>query len=205
MNGLGLHRRELLKAAMLGSVGSLAAGRAATAYRSEGVADNWSSSPGYRLLVRFPQKAPMILLTDRAPQLETPLPYFLEDFVPNDALFVRSHFSGIPTKVNAAGWRLDVTGSVNRHLRLSLDDLRRRFEAVSVTPIIARCECPMTQSHLEQPTRTRAIDALEHGVPGTAMPSWTGQLSAFDRLLLSSYVRPLFAAPALPGKEQPRD
>jgi RND family efflux transporter MFP subunit len=72
----------------------------------------------------------MLLLTDRPPQPETPLRYFLEDFTPNEALFVRWHFAGNPTEVNAAEWRLDVTGSVNRRSRLGLDDLRHQFEAV---------------------------------------------------------------------------
>jgi len=42
-------------------------------------------------LVRFPEKAEMILLTDRPPQLETPLHYFRQDLTPNKAFFVRWH------------------------------------------------------------------------------------------------------------------
>jgi sulfite dehydrogenase len=63
----------------------------------------------------------MILLTDRLPQPETPLRCFLEDVTPNEALYVCWHFAGNLTEVNAAEWRLDVTGSVNRRLRLGLD------------------------------------------------------------------------------------
>jgi sulfite dehydrogenase (cytochrome) subunit A len=77
----------------------------------------------------------MILLTDRPPQLETPLHYFREDFTPNDAFFVRWHFAGIPTEVHAAEWRSEVTGSVNRPLQFSLDDLRRRFKVVSLAAV----------------------------------------------------------------------
>jgi DMSO/TMAO reductase YedYZ molybdopterin-dependent catalytic subunit len=44
--------------------------------------------------------------------------------MPNEAIFVRWQFAGIPTEVDAAEWRLDVTGSVNRPMQLSLDDLR---------------------------------------------------------------------------------
>jgi hypothetical protein len=73
----------------------------------------------------------MILLTDRPPQPETPPRYFLEDFTPNEALYLRWHFAGNPTEVNAAEWRLDGTAPVNRRLRLGLDDLRHQFEAVS--------------------------------------------------------------------------
>ena len=54
-------------------------------------------------MVRFPQKRELILLTDRAPQLETPLHYFRQDFTPNEAFFVRWHVAGIPTQ--AYPWR----------------------------------------------------------------------------------------------------
>jgi cytochrome c oxidase cbb3-type subunit I/II len=59
--------------------------------------------------------------------------------------------------------------------------------------------------HLEQPIRERALDVLEHGVPGTAMPSWTGQLSASERHLLSGYIRSFFGTSITREKEQPRD
>ena len=55
--------------------------------------------------------------------------------------------------------------------------------------------------HLEQPTRASALDVLEHGVPGTAMPSWTNELSDSDRQLLSGYIRSFFAMPIIPEKE----
>src|SRR6266404_7734493 len=41
-----------------------------------------SSSP--RELVRFPEKTEMILLTDRPPQLETPIHYFRQDLTANE-------------------------------------------------------------------------------------------------------------------------
>jgi sulfite dehydrogenase len=135
MNGPELHRRDLLKAVTLGTAGLFHGWRTAMAYRWEGAGNSWSSGPDLRPLARFPEKAPMILLTDRPPQLETPLHYFREDFTPNNAFFVRWHFAGIPTEVRAAEWRLEVTGSVNRPLQLSLDDLRRRFEVVSLAAV----------------------------------------------------------------------
>jgi len=42
-------------------------------------------------LVTEPQKSPLILLTDRPVQLETPRHYFLNAFTPNDAFYVRWH------------------------------------------------------------------------------------------------------------------
>src|SRR5258706_11698339 len=49
-------------------------------------------------MARFPEKADLILLTDRPPQLETPLRYFREDLTPNDAFFVRWHLGLIPPR-----------------------------------------------------------------------------------------------------------
>src|SRR5437867_1135310 len=63
-------------------------------------------------LVRFPEKTDLILLTDRPPQLETPLRYFLKDFTPNDAFFVRWHLGGIPTEINTRTFRLTIAGHV---------------------------------------------------------------------------------------------
>ena len=51
---------------------------------------------GERPLVRFPQKRPLIKLTTRPPQLETPLPVFNEFVItPNDAFFVRYHLARV--------------------------------------------------------------------------------------------------------------
>ena len=96
-----------------------------------------SASPsGTQTLVRYPQKTDLILLTDRPPQLETPLRYFATDLTPNDAFFVRWHLSGIPTTVDLETFRLDVGGHVNKPLSLSLSELRSKFEPVSMVALL---------------------------------------------------------------------
>src|SRR5262245_52697663 len=40
-------------------------------------------------IVTEPQKAPLLLLTDRPVQLETPRHYFVSTFTPNEAFYVR--------------------------------------------------------------------------------------------------------------------
>jgi DMSO/TMAO reductase YedYZ molybdopterin-dependent catalytic subunit len=85
---------------------------------------------GARELVRYPEKTGLILLTDRPPQLETPLKYFSTDVTPNDAFFVRWHLSGIPTNVDLRTFRLEVSGHVSKPLSLSLSDLQSKFEPV---------------------------------------------------------------------------
>ena len=56
---------------------------------------------GERPLVTYPGKRPLIRLTTRPPQLETPFSVFNEGLItPNDAFFVRYHLARIPTTVD---------------------------------------------------------------------------------------------------------
>src|SRR5437870_11844988 len=86
-------------------------------------------------LVRFPEKTEMIILTDRPPQLETPIHYFRQDLTPNEAFFVRWHLEGIPTSVDLRTFRLNVSGHVRQPLQLSVDDLRSRFDPISIIAV----------------------------------------------------------------------
>ena len=52
-----------------------------------------------------------------------------------------------------------------------------------------------TNFHLKRPTRERAWDVLENGVPGTAMPPWQSQLNADERRDLVEFVRSLYGTP----------
>jgi sulfite dehydrogenase len=138
------HRRSFLKTAALGAATlSTFACNPRPLGRFEGAqqlgsSGDWSSSPDMRPLARFAEKVPLILLTDRPPQLETPLHYFREDLTPSDAYFVRWHLAGIPISVDLASWRLAVSGNVDRPLDLSLNDLKRKFDPVS---LIALNQC----------------------------------------------------------------
>lgn len=89
-------------------------------------------------IISTDEKKDMILLTDRPPNFETPLKYFLLDFTPNDVFFVRWHLSGLPSSVDENKFRLHVSGHVNKELSLSLDDLKNTFEPVSLN---ALCVC----------------------------------------------------------------
>src|SRR4051812_47233197 len=91
---------------------------------------------GDRELVRYPQKRPLIRLTTRPPQLETPFSVFNEGAItPNDAFFVRYHLAGIPTSINTDTFRVEIKGSVNNPLSLSLRDLKQ-FEAKEVVAVL---------------------------------------------------------------------
>jgi sulfite dehydrogenase (cytochrome) subunit A len=103
---------------------------------------------GAPTLATYPQKTELILLTDRPPQLETPLRYFRTDLTPNDAFFVRWHLAGIPTTVDVQSFRLEVGGHVSKPLSLSLSDLRLKFEPVSV---VALAQCSGNSRSLFEP------------------------------------------------------
>ncbi len=76
-------------------------------------------------MARFPGKAPMRVVNDRPPCLETPWKYFRQDFTPNDAFYVRWHLQAIPTAVELSSWRLHIDGAVDMPLDLSMADLER--------------------------------------------------------------------------------
>jgi len=91
---------------------------------------------GERDLVAFPQKRPLIVLTSRPPQLETPFSVFNDGpLTPNDAFFVRYHWSGIPTSVDAQTYRLRVSGKVNVPVEFSLGDLKRLAEPMEFVAV----------------------------------------------------------------------
>jgi len=89
--------------------------------------------------VKYPEKGDMLLLTDRPPQLETPLKILRQDFTPNEYFFVRWHLAMIPKVIDAEAFRLEITGpSVNKTISLSLNDLKTKFTPYS---IVALAEC----------------------------------------------------------------
>ena len=106
--------------------------RRLTTFTGPGANPYWNSVGP---LATYPQKAPLVLLTDRPVQLETPRNYFLEAITPNDAFFVRWHLEGIPNEVDLKSWRLRVEGNVNTPLELSLTDLMRKFEPATLVAV----------------------------------------------------------------------
>jgi DMSO/TMAO reductase YedYZ molybdopterin-dependent catalytic subunit len=91
---------------------------------------------GVRPLVKYPQKRPLIRLTTRPPQLETPFSVFDENLItPNDAFFVRYHLANIPLEIDSEKFRVAVKGKVNTPLSLSVADLKTQFEPVEVVAV----------------------------------------------------------------------
>jgi sulfite dehydrogenase (cytochrome) subunit A len=94
---------------------------------------------GTRQLVAYPQKRPLIVLTTRPVQLETPFSIFNQgEFTPNDAFFVRWHLAGVPTTIDLSTFRINVHGLVATPLQLSVDDLKSGYSSVEIAAV---CEC----------------------------------------------------------------
>src|ERR1043165_5604559 len=85
---------------------------------------------GERPLVKYPQKRPLIRITTRPPQLETPFSVFNESVItPNDAFFVRYHLTlSPPANLDAETFRLTIAGKVKSPVTLSMAELKSHFE-----------------------------------------------------------------------------
>jgi DMSO/TMAO reductase YedYZ molybdopterin-dependent catalytic subunit len=127
-----LTRRAFIQSAAAATA-LAAAGRALAQETVELPFDN-----GARELVQYPQKRPLIRLTSRPPQLETPFAVFNENVLtPNDAFFVRYHLTNSPPSAAALAadkFRVEIKGRVNTPLSLSMDDIKQ-FEPVEVVAV----------------------------------------------------------------------
>jgi DMSO/TMAO reductase YedYZ molybdopterin-dependent catalytic subunit len=93
---------------------------------------------GERPIVKFPQKRPMIGLTSRPPQLETPFSVFNENVItPNDAFFVRYHLADVPLDIDSEKFVVDLKGSVDKPMKLTLADIRK----MPATELVAVNQC----------------------------------------------------------------
>lgn len=76
-------------------------------------------------------KGGLTLLGDRPLNMETP-PHLLDDRVtPANRLFVRNN-GAPPARIDEAAWSLTIDGDVSQPLVLSIDDLKSRFETVTL-------------------------------------------------------------------------
>ncbi|WP_087721941.1 SorA family sulfite dehydrogenase catalytic subunit [Pandoraea sp. PE-S2T-3] len=134
-------RRFLRRAGALG-VGASLAGRALDTLAAVSAPQTVTLpfANGERELVAYPQKRPLIRLTARPPQLETPFEVFNDGLItPNDAFFVRYHLAGVPTDVDAAKHRIRVSGSVTKPLEISLASLKKDFGAPVEVVAVHQC------------------------------------------------------------------
>jgi sulfite dehydrogenase len=127
-------RRRRLIAAGLGAAATASLGRAAFA---QAATFDHPFANGGRNVVAYPGKRPMIVLTSRPPQLETPFEVFNDGIItPNDAFFVRYHNAGIPTSIDPDTYVIKIGGNAaGKAFELSLADLKTRFKPVEMVAV----------------------------------------------------------------------
>jgi DMSO/TMAO reductase YedYZ molybdopterin-dependent catalytic subunit len=144
-----LDRRQVLQGvggAMALTIPSL--GRGARAAEAPLVAGLAPGAYETATLEALQGKKPLIKLTTRPPNYETPVSYFTSGITPNDAFFVRYHLSAIP-RVDAANWRLDIGGEgAATPYMVSFNELQTNFEQVEIAAV---CQCSGNRRGLSDP------------------------------------------------------
>ena len=118
------------------------------------------------VLDALPGKKPLLKLTYRPPNYETPISYFRTPLTPNDAFFVRYHLADIP-EVNAATWKLAVAGDgADGQAELTLDDIKK----MPASEIVAVNQCSGNRRGLFQPH----VAGVEWGFGAMGCARWKG-------------------------------
>src|ERR1700716_2051910 len=117
-----LDRREIMKRAGMAALAAGFGSAKAFALDTATLPSNNAERPR----VKYPQKRPMIALTSRPPQLETPFSIFNDGVItPNNAFFVRYHLADVPLNIDPDKFTLEIKGKVDRPLKLSLKEIRK--------------------------------------------------------------------------------
>ncbi len=120
------------------------------------------------VLEALPGKRPLIKLSYRPPNYETPLSYFTSEITPNDSFFVRYHLAGIPDEIDAAQWKLKVGGEgAGKQLEFGLAELRSEFAAVEVAAV---CQCAGNRRGFSEPH----VAGVQWGSGALGNAVWTG-------------------------------
>jgi DMSO/TMAO reductase YedYZ molybdopterin-dependent catalytic subunit len=131
------HSRRLNRRRFLHSAGIIAAAVANAPYIFAQETAKLPFANGERQLVKYPGKRPMLRLTSRPPQLETPFSVFNESVItPNDAFFVRYHLADLPKEIDSDKFAVSIKGSVENPIAFSVADLKTKFEPVEVTAVL---------------------------------------------------------------------
>ena len=164
------NRRKILKGigggALAAAVPGLLPGlaRGAESFLPEGLPSGVYENAKLDVL---PGKKPLIKLTYRPPNYETPVSYFENAVTPNDAFFVRYHLSLIPEPADLREWRLQVGGeSVATPLQLSIQDLQK----LPQTELQAVCQCSGNRRGFSEPH----VAGVQWGNGAMGNATWSG-------------------------------
>jgi DMSO/TMAO reductase YedYZ molybdopterin-dependent catalytic subunit len=164
-----MQRRNVL----LGT-GAVLGGMATRAWTARAWAEGAATHPGLALGTReqavmdaLPGKQPMIKLTYRPPNYETPLAYLRTPITPNDQFFVRYHLSQLPTMATLADWSLAIGGdAAGKPVKMTLAELNR----LPVTEVTAVCQCSGNRRGLSNPH----VPGVQWGVGAMGNAVWRG-------------------------------
>ena len=161
-----LTRRHLLQTAGAGAalaVPGLRLAEAAGASLTPGVPEGVTS---YVTMATLPGKKPLIQLSDRPPNYETPLEYLRTPITPNDEFFIRYHLADIP-QVKAEGYEIAVGGDgANGTTEITLDDLKKMPEV----EVVAVNQCSGNRRGLSKPH----VQGVEWGYGAMGCARWKG-------------------------------
>lgn len=115
-------------------------------------------------LAALPGKKPLLRLSHRPPNYETPVSYFTDAITPNDAFFVRYHLSEIP-EIDPAKWSMTVSGGQNA-ITLDLAALK----AMPAAEVVAVCQCSGNRRGLSNPH----VAGVEWGYGAMGCARWKG-------------------------------
>ena len=117
-------------------------------------------------LEALPGKRPLIKLSYRPPNYETPVEHLHTPITPNDVFFVRYHLSDIP-EVDPGTWRLVIGGEgAEREVSFSLDDLKK----LPAEQVVAVCQCSGNRRGLFEPH----VPGVEWGYGAMGCARWRG-------------------------------
>ena len=120
------------------------------------------------VLDALPGKKPLIKLSYRPPNYETPISYFSSPVTANDAFFVRYHLAGIPEQIELRNWRLQVGGDgAANPFDLTVEDLQSGFEQVEITAV---CQCSGNRRGLSDPH----VPGVQWGPGAMGNAAWAG-------------------------------
>jgi DMSO/TMAO reductase YedYZ molybdopterin-dependent catalytic subunit len=118
------------------------------------------------VLDALPGKKPLIKLSYRPPNYETPTEYFRTAITPNNAFFVRYHLANIP-EVDPKTWKVGIGGEgASGQTELTLDDLKR----MPVYEIVAANMCSGNRRGLFQPH----VTGVQWGYGAMGCARWKG-------------------------------
>ena len=114
----------------------------------------------------LPGKQPLIRLSYRPPNYESPLEYFHSPITPNDQFFVRYHLSDIP-EVDAKTYKIAIGGDgANRQTEITLDDLKK----MPAIEVVAVNQCSGNRRGLSNPH----VPGVQWGYGAMGCARWKG-------------------------------